>query len=101
MTDIIHPERTDEFKEVADKWADEGCLPASSDHDADLNVLKRMISKAPAKEKSKMVDMVAARALLARENKKISDDICRRVFEILEVSDDDNNNERLLRLVQS
>ncbi len=101
MTDIIHPERTDAFKEAADKWADEGCLPAGSDHEADLEDLKRMISKAPAEVKAKMVDMVAGRALLARENKKISDEICRRVFEILEVAEDEENKERLLRLVQS
>jgi len=100
MTDEIHPERTEEFKDVADKWATEGCLPAGTDHEADLDYLRRMISKAPVEKKSKMVDMVAARALLAREKKYITDDICRRVFEILEVADDENNKERLLSLIQ-
>lgn len=101
MKHEIHPERTAEFKEVADQWADEGCLPVGSDHEADLQELEKLIAKAPAEDRSKMVDMVAGRALLARENKKISDDICRRVLEILNVADDDENKERLLRLVQS
>lgn len=95
-----HKDRHDsEFYNIKSDWADEGCLPESCDTDEELANLTSRLSHLENHERSSVTDTIAARAILARENRSISDKTCKKVLAVLGIEDNEQNKERLLKLV--
>ncbi len=102
MSDSNHLDRHDpEFTETASAWAEEGCLPETSDTETEIARLQQIVKGTPENRRQDVVDLIAARALMAREDKKMAEDICARVLDVLGVEDSEESKSRLLRLVQN
>ena len=95
-----HKNRHDkEFYNLKSDWADEGCLPESCDTAEELANLKSRLNHLDDHERASVTDTIAARAILARENRSISDETCKKVLAVLGIEDNEENKERLLKLV--
>lgn len=90
-----------EFTDTAAEWAEEGCLPETSDIEEDLAKMAQVVKMAPEERRQDVVDLITARAILARETNRLSEDVCVRVLEVLGVPDSEETKERVLKLVQS
>jgi len=88
------------YYDEKEDWITDGCLPEGPDTDAELKDLKSIVAGLKGSEKAKFIDLIAGKALLARECRGMSNEVCLRIFAVLEVEYSEDNNKRLIKLAK-